>query len=73
ILIIIAVLNTIISLYYYLLIVKAMFINKSETPIASFKTDSLSRIGLVLCMIGIMVSGFASVIFEYIRTVSFGM
>lgn len=73
ILIIIAVLNTIISLYYYLLIVKAMFINKSETPIASFKTDTLSRIGLVLCMIGIMVSGFASVIFEYIRTVSFGM
>ncbi len=35
-LVLIAVLNTIISLYYYLLVVKAMFIKKSETPIETF-------------------------------------
>ena len=33
ILVLIALLNTIISLYYYLLVVKAMFINKNDTPI----------------------------------------
>ncbi|MCK7540221.1 MAG: NADH-quinone oxidoreductase subunit N [Marinilabiliales bacterium] len=33
----IAVLNTIVALYYYLLVVKAMFINKSEHPIPAFQ------------------------------------
>ena len=36
-LVLIAVLNTIISLYYYLLVVKAMFINKNEAPVENFK------------------------------------
>lgn len=73
ILVLIAVLNTIISLYYYLLIVKAMFINKSETPVEHFKSDGYTRLGLLLCTVGIIVIGFASVIFEYIRSFSFGL
>ena len=48
-LVLIAVLNTIISLFYYLLVVKAMFINKSETPIAKFKSDFPTRLALGLC------------------------
>jgi NADH-quinone oxidoreductase subunit N len=39
-LVFIALLNTIISLYYYLLVVKAMFINKSENPIPTIKSDT---------------------------------
>jgi NADH-quinone oxidoreductase subunit N len=73
ILVLIAILNTIISLYYYLLVVKAMFINKSENPIASFKNDFPTRFALSVCVAGIVVVGFASVIFEYIRTLSFGI
>lgn len=73
ILVIIAVLNTIISLYYYLLIVKAMFINANEQPIVTFKSDFYSRLGLFICVAGIVISGFASIIFEYIRTLSFGL
>lgn len=72
-LVIIAVLNAIISLYYYLLVVKAMFINKSDNPIQYFKSDFLTRFGLIICITGIVVVGFASVIFEYIRMLSFGM
>ncbi len=72
-LVIIAVLNTIISLYYYLLVVKAMFINKSDTPIAKFAVDIPSRIALYACVAGIVITGFASVIFEVIRTLSFGV
>jgi NADH-quinone oxidoreductase subunit N len=72
-LVLIAVLNTIISLYYYLLVVKAMFINKSDTPIARFNSDGYTKLGLMVCVAGIFVTGFASVIFEMIRNLSFGI
>jgi NADH-quinone oxidoreductase subunit N len=72
-LVLIAVLNTIISLYYYLLVVKAMFINKSETPIDKFKSDFPTRFALAVCVAGIVVTGFASILFEAIRNTSFGV
>jgi len=72
-LVLIAVLNTIISLFYYLLVVKAMFINKNETPISTFKSDFPTRFALGICVAGIVVTGFASVIFEMIRNLSFGV
>jgi len=72
-LVLIAVLNTIISLYYYLLIVKAMFINKSENPVAEFKSDFSTRLALGICVAGIVITGFASIIFEVITGLSFGV
>jgi len=72
-LVLIAVLNTIISLYYYLLVVKAMFINKSESPINKFRSDFPTRFALAICVAGIVVTGFASVLFEAIRSISFGV
>lgn len=72
-LVLIAVLNTIISLFYYLHVVKAMFINKNETPISTFKSDFPTRFALGICVAGIVVTGFASVIFEMIRNLSFGV
>jgi NADH-quinone oxidoreductase subunit N len=73
ILVFIAVLNTIISLYYYLLIVKAMFLNRSDQSIAYFRTDTYSRVGLALCMVGIVGIGFASQIYEFILKLSHGL
>jgi NADH-quinone oxidoreductase subunit N len=72
-LVLIAVLNTIISLFYYLIVVKAMFITKSETPIESFRSDFSTRFGLGICVAGIVITGFASIIFEVIRNLSFGV
>jgi NADH-quinone oxidoreductase subunit N len=72
ILVLIAVLNAIISLYYYLLVIKAMFINKNDNPIAKFKSDTATRIGLILCLVGMVAIGFASPIWEYIRLYTFG-
>lgn len=72
ILVLIAVLNATISLYYYLRVVKAMFIDKSETPIPYFKSDAYSRIGLIISVIGIFVIGFASSLYEFIRSISIG-
>jgi NADH-quinone oxidoreductase subunit N len=72
-LILIAVLNATISLYYYLLPVKAMFINKNETPIAYFKSDVYTRVGLILSVAGVFVIGFWSQIYEWIDKVAFGI
>jgi NADH-quinone oxidoreductase subunit N len=66
-LLLIAVLNTVVSLYYYLLVVKAMFINKSESPIAWFKSDMPMRISLSVSVAGIILTGFYSPVFEYIK------
>ncbi|MGE0589372.1 MAG: NADH-quinone oxidoreductase subunit N [Cyclobacteriaceae bacterium] len=63
----IAVLNAVISLYYYLLVVKAMFINKSDAPIGYFQSDYPSRIAMSACVLGILVTGFYSPVFEFIK------
>lgn len=72
-LVLIAVLNATISLYYYLLVVKAMFINKNENPIEFFKSDPMTRIGLVLSALGIFILGFWSHIYEWITSLSVGI
>ena len=72
-LVFIAVLNATISLYYYLLVVKAMFINKNEKPLAYFKSDLATRTGLLLSALGIFILGFWSQIYEIINSLSFGI
>jgi NADH-quinone oxidoreductase subunit N len=71
--VLIALLNTIISLYYYLMPVKAMFINKSETPMVAFKSDAMSKAGIIICLLGMLVIGLASPIYESILKVCFGI
>lgn len=73
ILVILAFLNTIISLYYYLLVVKAMFIEKTDNPIEPLKSDNYLKFSLVISMIGIAFVGLISWIFEYINVASFGI
>ena len=72
-LVFIALLNTIISLYYYLLVIKAMFLNKSETPIETVKSDFPMKLSLVVCTLGILVVGLISTIYSQIALFSFGM
>jgi len=72
-LVFIAVLNATISLYYYLLVVKAMFINNSDHPIAAFQSDGYTKVGLMLCALGIFVLGFWSQVYEFINNLTFGI
>lgn len=72
-LVFIAVLNATVSLYYYLMVVKAMFINKSDLPIASFRSDGMTRAGLILAGLGIVVVGFWSQVYEFIFSLSVGL
>lgn len=64
-LVLIALINTIISLYYYLLVVKAMWISPEEPKIASFKTACVERWGLWLCVAGIIFFGLVPYIYQY--------
>lgn len=69
ILVLIAVLNATLSLYYYLLVVKAMFINKNDSPIAALTSTVYEKIAFGLCLAGILIIGFASSVFDYIESV----
>ena len=66
-LVLIALVNTIISLYYYLLVVKAMFIRQDECVIPAFKSHWSERAGLILCVLGIIFIGLISCIYASIN------
>lgn len=65
-LVFIALLNTIISLYYYLLVVKAMFLKDSETPVATIKSDGYTKAVIFITTAGIILLGLISWVYDYI-------
>jgi NADH-quinone oxidoreductase subunit N len=65
-LVFIALVNTVISLYYYLLIVKAMYIMPNDNPLPTFKSDCSTKAALVICTIGVMLFGISSCIYDWI-------
>ena len=62
----IALVNTVVSLYYYLLIVKAMYITKTDEPLPAFQSDECTKIALGICTAGIALFGVVSCIYEWI-------
>lgn len=66
----IAALNMVISLYYYLGVVRAMFMDKNEEPLAPLKIDRYVKFGLIICGAGILLVGMLSWVFEYIKSLS---
>jgi NADH-quinone oxidoreductase subunit N len=69
-LVFLAVVNVTISLFYYLLVVRAMFIRKNENPIPFFKSKIYMRLGLVITVLGILVLGLYSPLYDYIFELS---
>ena len=61
-----ALVNTVPSLYYYLKIVKCMYINKTDTPIATFKSDCATRTALALCTVGVLLFGVCSCVYGWL-------
>ena len=72
-LVFIALINTVISLYYYLLIVKAMYIMPNESPITQFQSDGYTRLALALCTIGVIALGICGIFYNYIDTLAYGI
>ena len=59
-----ALVNTIISLYYYLLIVKAMYITPNDNPLPTFRSSNMTRVCLVICLAGVILLGVISNVYQ---------
>lgn len=70
ILVLIALINTIVSLYYYLLVVKAMYISPEQPQIEKFRSTCPERLGLWITVLGIIVLGIVSFFYDSIFTAS---
>jgi NADH-quinone oxidoreductase subunit N len=71
-LITIAALNMILSLYYYLKVVRAVFMDANENPIEKIIIPASPRLALFICVTGIILTGLMSYIYEYIFSLSTG-
>ena len=65
-LITIASLNMVVSLYYYLRIIKAMFMDSNENPIEKVEMNWSPKLAMAICVAGIVVTGIMSGAYEYI-------
>lgn len=68
-LVLIALINTIISLYYYLLVVKAMYISTDPCPVENYRSACSERVGLIITVAGILVLGIVSCFYNSILSV----
>jgi NADH-quinone oxidoreductase subunit N len=64
--------NMVIALYYYLKVVRAMFMDPNENPMVKINIPRSPRLALLICMTGIILTGLMSYIYEYIYSLSAG-
>jgi NADH-quinone oxidoreductase subunit N len=69
-LVFIAVVNATIALYYYLLVVRAMFLRKNSNAIPYFKSKPFMRLGLLIAAFGILIAGLYSPLYDFIFSIS---
>ena len=72
-LIVIAALNMVVSFYYYLRVVKAIFMDANDQPIAKLSVPTLPKLAMYICVIGIIVTGLLSIVYDYIFSLSAGL
>ena len=68
----IAALNMIISFYYYLRIVKAMFMDQNAQPIGKVPVGLMPRLALYGCVAGTLAIGFVPYIYDYVYSLTKG-
>lgn len=66
----VAALNMIVSLYYYLRVIRAVFMDKNEQPIEKINTDPATKLGLFICGVGIVLTGLLSWVYDYIQSLN---
>ncbi len=66
----IAALNMIVSLYYYLRVIRAVFMDRNDKPIEKIKTGSPEMFGLIICGAAILLAGLMSWIYDYLYALS---
>ena len=65
--ILIAALNMIISLYYYLRVIRSMFMDKNEQPVEKINIQPTTKLALVICAAGVVLTGLLSWVYNYIH------
>lgn len=68
ILITIAALNMVVSLFYYLRVIKAMFMDENPEPLATVQVPVSPQISMAICLAGIIITGLVGGGYEYIQT-----
>ena len=63
-----AALNLVVSLYYYLRVVRAMFMDKNQQPIEKIRGSRAVNFGLAICLAGILIVGVVSNMYNYIHS-----
>lgn len=71
-LITIAALNMMISLYYYLRVIRSMFMESRVDIIPAVSTGITFRIALFICISGILITGFFGSVYQYIYSMASG-
>jgi NADH-quinone oxidoreductase subunit N len=66
----VAAMNMVISLFYYLRVIKAIFIDDNDQPIEKLAGSISLRIALAICITGAITMGFASGMFDYINAIT---
>lgn len=66
--ILIAGLNMVISLYYYLKVVRAIFMDKNEQPLEKINVSATIKLGMIICAAGIVLTGLIGKLFDYIQS-----
>lgn len=67
-LITIAALNMVVSLYYYLRIIKAIFMDANDNPIKKVESGFYPKLAMVICVTGIVITGLFSGAYNYIHS-----
>ncbi len=73
ILITVAALNMIVSLYYYLRVIRAVFMENSDDSISPVTTGFVFKIAIFICISGILLTGFFGSVYQYIYSLSTGI
>jgi NADH-quinone oxidoreductase subunit N len=72
-LIIFASLNMVVSLYYYLRVIRAVFMEPSVNAVPALALGNSMKTAMVVCIGGLLLLGFTTGLYEFILSLSFGM
>ena len=65
-----AALNMIVSLYYYLRVIRSIFMDKNEQPIEKINIYPSTKFAFIICSAGIVLIGMLSWIYDYIQSLN---
>ena len=68
--ILIAALNMIVSLYYYLRVIRAVFMDKNDRPLEKIHLLPSTKFALFICVAGIVLLGVFSWTYDYIQSLN---